>query len=142
MSPSQSSSAAPSHDSACGVIAPSHGPHSDPVAVATTRRNAALNGLARFIKAEIADHVPPRDSVACGPGHDLIVANILARPLVMLAPDIARALAPGGVAVLSGILGQQQRAVASAYRARGMALAGRIVLGEWPTLILRARPLI
>jgi ribosomal protein L11 methyltransferase len=114
----------------------------DPVAVATTRHNAALNGLSGFVTAAVADRVPPRDRIARRRGHDIIVANILARPLVMLAPDVARALAPGGVVVLSGILTHQQRAVAAAYRAQGMALESRVVLGEWPTLIMRRRPLI
>jgi ribosomal protein L11 methyltransferase len=114
----------------------------DPVAVATTRRNAAINGLARFVRATVAGRVPPRDRIARGPGYDLILANILARPLVMLAPDIARALAPGGVVVLAGILAHQQRAVVAAYRAQGIALGARVVLGDWPTLILGRRRLI
>lgn len=109
----------------------------DPVAVATTRRNVEANGAQRFVRAAVADRVPPRDRAR----HDLIVANILARPLVMLAPNVARALAPGGVVVLSGILAHQQGAVVAAYRAQGVALRERVVLGEWPTLILTRRPL-
>jgi ribosomal protein L11 methyltransferase len=112
----------------------------DPVAVATTRLNAAANRAAHFVRAVVADRVPPRDVIAQSSGHDLIMANILARPLIGLAPNIGRALAPGGVVVLSGILAHQARAVAAAYRAQGMALADRLVLGEWPTLIMRRRP--
>lgn len=111
----------------------------DPVAVTTTRLNAAANRVARHVHAVVGDRVPPRDGVAHRGGHDLVMANILARPLIGLAPDIGRALAPGGTVVLSGILGTQQGAVIAAYRAQGMALRGRVVLGEWPTLIMARR---
>ena len=114
----------------------------DPVAVATTRRNAEANRAAHFVRALVGDRVPPRDLVARRGGHDLIMANILAGPLIALAPGIGRALAPGGVVVLSGILAHQARAVASAYRRAGMALRERLVLGEWPTLIMTRRPTI
>jgi ribosomal protein L11 methyltransferase len=108
----------------------------DPVAVRTTRQNAGVNGVARHIRVLVGDRVPPRDAVARNGGHDLIMANILARPLIGLAPNIGKALAPGGLVVLSGILASQQDAVVAAYRARGLALRDRVVLGEWPTLIM------
>ena len=58
------------------------------------------------------------------------------------APDIGRALAPGGVVVLSGILAHQQRAVLAAYLSQGMALESRVILGDWPTLIMTSRSLM
>jgi len=67
---------------------------------------------------------------------DLVLANILARPLVRLAPAIARHLAPGGRVVLSGLLVEQGQAVLDAYRRHGLARAERIVLDEWLTLVL------
>ena len=56
---------------------------------------------------------------------DLIIANILAGPLIELAPDFARALAPGGTVVLAGLLDTQADAVASAYEAQGLTLRER-----------------
>lgn len=108
----------------------------DPVAVATARANIAANGLAPWI------------GVHCGPGltqpelrvgapFDLIFANILAAPLKRLAPAIARHLAPGGVAILSGLLTPQSKAVEAVYRGYGMLRADRETLGEWTSLALR-----
>jgi len=88
-----------------------------------------------------------RVRIVCAPGYrarlvrrsdyDLIFANILARPLALMARDLARALAPGGVAVLAGLLRRQEAMVLSAHRAQGLALAGRLVIEGWSTLILR-----
>jgi len=64
-------------------------------------------------------------------------ANILARPLVFLAQDIRGALAPGGTAVLSGLLRVQQRQVLAAYLARGFRLERRLHRDAWATLVLR-----
>ena len=85
--------------------------------------------------------------VICAPGYraravrrsryDLILSNILARPLSLMARDLARALAPGGVAVLSGLLRRQERMVLAAHRMQGLVLAHRIAIEGWSTLILR-----
>ena len=65
---------------------------------------------------------------------DLIVANILAGPLIELAPGFANALAQGGTIALAGLLDTQAAAVVAAYEAQGLALvdAG---FGEWPVLV-------
>jgi ribosomal protein L11 methyltransferase len=68
---------------------------------------------------------------------DLIIANILAGPLIELAPAFAGALAPGGSVVLAGLLNTQADAVAQAYETLGLALADRGT-GEWPVLVLRS----
>jgi ribosomal protein L11 methyltransferase len=73
-------------------------------------------------------------------GYDLILSNILARPLMLMARDLAGALAPGGVAVLAGLLRRQERMVLSAHRMQGLAMAGRIAIDGWSTLILRRGP--
>jgi ribosomal protein L11 methyltransferase len=70
------------------------------------------------------------------PRFDLVFANILARPLMLMAGDLARVLAPGGVAVLSGLLARQERAVLAAHRARRLTLRRRIRLSGWHTLVL------
>jgi ribosomal protein L11 methyltransferase len=66
---------------------------------------------------------------------DLIIANILAGPLIDLAEDFARALAPGGSLILAGLLDTQADGVAAAYEAQGLSLADR-GSGEWPVLVL------
>ena len=68
--------------------------------------------------------------------YDLILANILARPLRRLAPDFARSLAPGGVAVLSGVFNRQAAGVEGVFRAWGETRRRLIVEGEWTTLVL------
>jgi ribosomal protein L11 methyltransferase len=70
---------------------------------------------------------------------DLIIANILAGPLIELAPDFANALAPGGTVMLAGLLDSQTVGVIRAYAAEGLSLAeGQPLSGEWPVLVLTA----
>ena len=65
---------------------------------------------------------------------DLLIANILAGPLIELAPDFAAALAPGATVVLAGLLDTQAEAVANAYEALGLRVMDR-GFGEWPVLV-------
>jgi ribosomal protein L11 methyltransferase len=71
--------------------------------------------------------------------YDLIAANILAGPLLAMAPRISRALKPGGHLILSGLLAKQRRALLATYRGQGMVARRCIRLGEWPTLLLARR---
>ena len=108
----------------------------DPIAVRVTEENAALNGVGKRIiavRAEGLDHV---DIVRRAP-FQVIVANILAQPLIDLAPRLARGLLQGGHLILSGLLASQEEAVADAYRAQGIALQRRISGGDWVTLMMR-----
>jgi ribosomal protein L11 methyltransferase len=107
----------------------------DSVAAATTRENAAANGLAERVLALAGEGVSGREVVAGAP-YDLIVANILAEPLIALAPELAGLRASGGRLVLSGLLTAQEGEVLAAYRAAGIALRRTIVLGDWSTMIL------
>lgn len=107
----------------------------DAASVVEARRNIARNRLASAITAVTADGFGHPRLRRQAP-YDLILANILALPLVRLAPALARNLAPGGVAVLSGLLEDQEPAVRNAYRATGLILLGRIRLPGWPTLLL------
>ena len=115
----------------------------DPVAIEVAAENAAINrvpvgrgpGQCELAVAAGLDH---RRLIVRAP-YDLIIANILAGPLIELAPDIAGALAPGGRLILAGLLDSQADRVAAAYARRGLRLAGRIDRGEWPTLVLRKR---
>jgi ribosomal protein L11 methyltransferase len=72
--------------------------------------------------------------------YDLVMANILAGPLVELAPEFGEALVPGGHLLLAGLLTTQEDAVRAACRRAGLRLAGRIVSGDWSILWLRRRP--
>ncbi len=107
----------------------------DDAAVRTARDNARLNRVAGLVRVTASDGMraaPLRQ----GAPFDLIAANILARPLIALAPGLAARLAPRGVVVLSGLLARQERAVLAAYRAQSLALIERIALAGWHTLVL------
>jgi ribosomal protein L11 methyltransferase len=115
----------------------------DPVCAPVVAENAARNGLrigARpgELAVAIAAGMDDRFVRDCGP-YDLLIANILAGPLVELAPDFADAVPPRGSLVLAGLLTTQEAAVRAAYRTAGFALAGRIVNGDWSILWLRRR---
>jgi ribosomal protein L11 methyltransferase len=71
--------------------------------------------------------------------YDLVIANILAGPLIALAGDFADAVAPGGHLLLAGLLTTQEPAVRAACRTAGFRLAARIVEGDWSILWLRRR---
>ncbi len=108
----------------------------DPHAVKTAEANARLNGLRPYLQvigADGLDHPAIRRSTP----YDLVLANILAGPLVYLAPAIDAVVGRSGVVVLSGILTKQERQVLNTYRSFGFVLGRRIRLGDWPTLILR-----
>ena len=76
---------------------------------------------------------------ARGP-YDLIIANILAGPLIALAPYFSKAMTAGGSLLLSGLLTAQEDAVRRACRKAGLRLAARRVEGDWSILWLRKRP--
>ncbi len=70
---------------------------------------------------------------ACAP-FDLVVANILAEPLIGMAADLGEVVAPGGILILSGLLTGQEHDVLAAFRAAGFSHRFTMVLGEWSTL--------
>ena len=107
----------------------------DPISVAVARENTQANGVAGLVRCIEADGWRPRAVAAAGP-FDLVTANLLAGPLRALARDCGRSMAPGGVAVLSGLLSRQQGGVLAAYRAQGFRLLWRTILGAWATLVL------
>jgi ribosomal protein L11 methyltransferase len=115
----------------------------DPVAIAVAAENAALNAIAvgrapgQVELAVAAGMAHPR--LQARAPYDLVIANILAGPLIDLAPALAGALAPGGRLILAGLLDHQAGAVSAAYRRQRMLPAGRIDRGDWPTLVLRKR---
>jgi ribosomal protein L11 methyltransferase len=108
----------------------------DPVAERVARANVRLNGVSHFVRTLVATGLNHRTIGAQAP-YDLIVANILAGPLVHLAPAIAHNLAPRGNVILSGLLTEQQRRVAAMYRDVGLMFSRSLILGEWATLVLQ-----
>jgi ribosomal protein L11 methyltransferase len=116
----------------------------DPVSIAVTAENAEVNaipvgrGRGRMELVVAAGLAHPR--LRARAPYDLVIANILAGPLIDLAPALASAIVPGGSLILAGLLDHQAEKVANAYRREGMRLAGRIDRGDWPTLRLVKRP--
>ena len=112
----------------------------DPIAVNVARDNAAINGIpvghgAGELLLAVAEGMDSPMLAARAP-FDLIIANILAGPLIELASDFATALAPGGTILLAGLLDSQADAVAKAYKKRKLTIADR-GFGEWPVLLCR-----
>jgi ribosomal protein L11 methyltransferase len=110
----------------------------DPVAVDVAGENAAINrvklghGAGKLLLTQ-ADGMESPLLAARAP-FDLIIANILAGPLIELAPAFASSLAPGGTVVLAGLLDTQADAVAAAYEKLALRLTDR-GFGEWPVLV-------
>ena len=112
---------------ACGDI--------DPIAVETASANARANGAGAWVRPVVA--VGVRHADLRRKRADLIFANILAKPLRLLAPSLARVAAPGGELVLSGLLSRDVPGVLAAYRAQGFALCERGDIEGWATLTLK-----
>ena len=108
----------------------------DEVAVATARENVAANALHPWVRTGRAAGVRGALIRAFAP-YDLISANILAGPLKQIAPDLARHLAPGGRAVLSGLLSEQAAGVRAVYEGAGLTETDRVEIAGWTSLVLR-----
>lgn len=107
----------------------------DPVAVDTAAANVIANGLdgrVECLEAAGFDH-PMLEGAA---PYDLVLANILKQPLIDLAPDMARHVAPAGRIIMSGILTTQADEVVAAYRKAGFAPDRRDDMGDWTTLVM------
>ncbi len=131
----------------------------DPVAVEVAAENVARNGVPHLVRAAVGSlgagnamgHWLSGDFGEQGTGHraqatgeagagepasfDLIAANLIAKVLVILAEDLAAALAPGGVLVSSGIIDTKEAEVSAALAAAGLRQLERHVEGEWVALV-------
>jgi ribosomal protein L11 methyltransferase len=110
----------------------------EPWSVRIAGQNAAMNRLGRQVRPILANGWRNHTLRRAAP-FDLVFANILARPLCAMAAELARHLAPGGTAILSGLLASQAQQVLAAHRRNGLVLEGRLAEGAWTTLILRKR---
>ncbi len=108
----------------------------EPWSVRVAEQNSALNRLRHLVRPVLANGWRNR-SVRAGAPYDLVLANILARPLAAMARDLASNLAPSGTAILSGLLMSQARWVLTAHRALGLKLERILTEGPWVTLVLR-----
>lgn len=119
-------------DRRCAVTAVDN----DPLAVAVARDNARRNGVAGRARALVSDGYAAGAIHRAGP-FDLVFANILADPLIAMAGALRRHLAPGGIAVLSGLLDRQAPAVLEAHRLHGLRPIARVDRSPWAALVVR-----
>jgi ribosomal protein L11 methyltransferase len=110
----------------------------DPKAVIVAQENARHNGVEGRIRVRRSEGYRSPEVRTFGP-YDVIFANILADPLCDMARDLARHLAPGGTAILSGLFDRQAARVIDAHRAVGLRLRRCIELEIWTTLVLGTR---
>jgi ribosomal protein L11 methyltransferase len=108
----------------------------DPIAIEVARANARFNGVAAQLRLAVAtglDHALLRD----GRRIDLVFANILAEPLIALAPRLSCRLAPGGYVILSGLLNSEKRTVRAAYVASSLKAHSALSFNGWTVLTLQ-----
>lgn len=109
----------------------------DPIAVRVARENARKNQIPSGITFAAAPGFHHRSFALHGP-FDLIIANILAKPLMKLAPALVRNLTPGGTVILSGILAEQRWKVLAAYNGQNLAHVKTIWRNGWVTIVLQS----
>ena len=105
----------------------------DPQAVWCAAENLRLNAVGPAMSLAVGGI----GAVSPQARFDVVAANILAAPLVAMAPRLASHVAPGGVLILSGILAEQAQGVAAAYRATGLPEPEIRIGGEWASLTWR-----
>ncbi len=106
----------------------------DPWSVRVTAQNARLNALQGLVHARLGHGWQNLR----GARFDLVLANILARPLCQMSAQLAGHLAPGGTVILAGLLTSQVPMVLNAHRRQGLRLEGTLAEGQWATLVLRS----
>ncbi len=111
----------------------------DAESVRVARINTRLNQAQNLVRVILGNGYKGR-TVRRNKPYDLIVANILARPLVAMAGDLKGNLAPRGTAILSGLLVAQEAQVLAAHRRLGLVLSSRQRRSGWSTLVLKRGP--
>jgi ribosomal protein L11 methyltransferase len=110
----------------------------DPRSVLVARDNARLNGVGNLVEMIEATGFHSPRFAANGP-FGLVLANILANPLRMLAPSLVKYLAPEAFVILSGLLPHQANSVVAAYRGNGLKLVRRLQIDGWSSLLMQRR---
>ncbi|MBB4085415.1 50S ribosomal protein L11 methyltransferase [Sphingomonas carotinifaciens] len=108
----------------------------DPMAIIVTRENAQANAIDR-VECIVADGALD-DAITAAAPYDLVIANILAGPLVSMAPELAAIAAPNATILLAGLLETQRDDVTAAYAARGCTVEAVDRRGDWSVLRLMA----
>ncbi len=108
----------------------------DPVCVKAAHANAKRNGAGAYVDPVLSNGLA-HPHLRQGPPYDLVMANILARPLRHLAPEIARRTKPGADIILSGLTARDVQSVIAAYLAQAIFLARRVDIDGWETLLMR-----
>ncbi|MEE8352317.1 MAG: 50S ribosomal protein L11 methyltransferase [Rhodospirillales bacterium] len=108
----------------------------DDEATAVTHANAKKNHLGPLVRAFSGPGYRTPGVTRNGP-YDLIVSNILARPLIRMAGDLAENLSPGGTAILSGLFERDGRRVIQAHRQHGLSLIRTMIINDWITIMMR-----
>jgi ribosomal protein L11 methyltransferase len=108
----------------------------DPVAVQVANGNARLNGVGSLCRAIVSRGIEAQ-ALREGAPYDVVFANILAKPLRLLAPSVAAVTAPDGAAIISGLLPADVAGLLASWRPQGFYLAERIDLEGWASLRLR-----
>ena len=111
----------------------------DAISVRTAAGNRRLNNISPHQMKTVLSAGFSNREVSKNRMYDVILANILARPLRLMAADLTRHLVPNGQLVLSGLLTSQVNWVMQAYLARGMRLNRHIIIGDWSCLVLVSR---
>jgi len=110
----------------------------DAKAIEVTLENIEINSVSDKIDTAVATGMDHGIFAERGP-FDLVLANILAGPLVELAPDIAKSTAIDGTVVLAGLLNRQADGVIEAYEQNKIALLERVEKGDWTILRLQRK---
>jgi ribosomal protein L11 methyltransferase len=108
----------------------------DPIAIDVTAENMAMNAIPLDAITLVAADGMADPRIQTAAPFDLIVANILAGPLIALASDLVATLTRNGTIVLAGLLATQAEDVLAAFRSNGMQMAGRLDSGDWSILTL------
>ena len=110
----------------------------DEEAVIITSSNAEDNGLEKFITTGVSNGYQS-ELVSKNAPYDIIFANILARPLIEMAPDLAQNLKPGGFCILSGFVGDQENWVIKAHEAQGLSLVKIYEMDNWRAALMEKK---
>jgi ribosomal protein L11 methyltransferase len=107
----------------------------DPESVRVTLENAKMNSCYPLVQAFVSEGFADKNVTERGP-YDLIMANILAKPLCLMANDMLQNLQVEGRIILSGLLVRQQEEVIAAYERAGGKLAAQRHIHDWATLTI------
>jgi len=110
----------------------------DPSAVETALENVEKNKCSHAVRVFESDFYAASEIATASP-FDLVVANILAGPLIAAAPDTAKQVSSAGHLILSGILNEQAASVIAAHETAGLEVIDHLEIDEWTTLVLRMK---